>query len=420
VTLAPDALPMSPRQIRSIVEADGRINVWSGAISSGKTVASLLRWLAHVADAPRGGDLLMVGKTLHTLARNVFGPLTNPDLFGPLADHVRYTSGAPTANILGRTVHVLGANDSRSEHKIRGFTASGAYIDECTLLPGDAFQQIIGRLRVPGAKLFATTNPDNPAHWLRKDFLLANDPDIRSWHFTLDDNPWLDPAYVAAIKRQFTGLWYKRFILGQWVAAEGSIYDGWDPQRHVVDAPAAIRHWIAVGVDYGTANPFCALLLGVGTDGRLTVASEHWYDGKKNRRAKTDVEYSTDLRAWLAAPPEGYTPVQVPWICVDPSAASFTAQLYRDGLRPVPAENAVTDGIRLVASLLAADKLRVSSTCTHLIEELAGYVWDPKAALAGIDQPLKVADHAADALRYAIATTEGTWRPWVGNLAAAA
>jgi PBSX family phage terminase large subunit len=409
----PDDLPLSPKQVVSIVESTAKINIWDGSIRSGKTISSLVRWLTYVADAPRGGELLMVGKTSQTLARNVFVPLADPDLFGEITRHVVYTPGATTATILGRTVHVLGANDAKAESKIRGFTCAGAYVDEASLVPRDFWNQLLGRMSVPGSKLFATTNPDNPAHWLRKDFLLAGSPDVHRWHLTLADNPALDPAYVEFISGQYVGLFYRRFILGEWVAADGAVYDMWDEDRHVVDILPAITRWVCASVDYGTSNAFAALLLGIGIDGRLYVVSEWRYDGRKARRQLTDVEYSERLRGWLDQPTPQHRAVRPPWLVVDPSAASFIRQLYADGLNPYPADNAVLDGIRLVSSLLATDRLKIARTCTGLRDEFGGYSWDDRAALLGEDKPVKVDDHSLDSLRYAAKTTERTWRPHV-------
>jgi PBSX family phage terminase large subunit len=416
---------LSPAQIRSIVEARQRINVWEGSIRSGKTIASLLRWLIFVANPPRDGELVMIGKTRETINRNLFGPLQNPNLFGPLTRHIQYTPGAPTANILGRTVHILGANDSKAEPKVRGMTVAGAYVDEITVLPRSFFDQLVGRCSVPGAMIFGTTNPDNPAHWLRKEYLLrAKATQLAAWHFTIDDNPHLDPGYVAWLKSTYTGLWYKRFVEGRWVQAEGAVYDMWDEDRHVVDLLPRIDRWIALGVDYGTTNPFAGLLLGLGADGGLYLTNEYRYDSKAARRSLTDHEYSERLRGWLARIPHPHAPkvvgVQPEWTVVDPSAASFVQQLYRDGLVPTLANNSVLDGIRNIGSLLATDRLHVHRSCTGWIEEVPGYVWDTEhAEKHGEDKPIKADDHSLDAGRYAVHTTEAVWRPHLLEAAAA-
>src|SRR5690606_11505139 len=215
----------------------------------------------------------------------------------------------------------------RAEGKIRSLTLAGAYGDELSLWPESFFRILMTRLSVEGAKFFGTTNPDSPFHWLKKDYLArAGEIDLRHWHSTLPATPNVPRAYVQALENEYTGLWRKRFVLGLWVAAEGAIYDMFDPERHVVDIlPTLCEHW--VGIDYGTTNPFVALLVGHGDDDRLYVVDEWRWDSAASGRQKTDAEYSRDLRAWLSK--HGVRPR---WIFYDPSAASFGIQLWRDNV----------------------------------------------------------------------------------------
>ncbi|MYS72098.1 PBSX family phage terminase large subunit [Streptomyces sp. SID5926] len=407
-----DTLPLSRKQIRSVAESTTKISCWEGAIRSGKTIASLLKWLIFIANAPTTGELVMIGKTSQTIHRNLFLPMQDPALFGPIASLIHYTPGAPTAIILGRVVHVIGANDAKSEPKIRGMTVCGAYVDEVTLVPQIFFEQLYGRMSVRGAQLLCTTNPDNPAHWFMRDWLSqAGKKPVSRFSFTIDDNPFLDEDYVADMKASHEGLFYRRFILGEWVAAEGAIYDSWDRDRHIVSSLPrdGIHKWISLGVDYGTSNPFHAVLLGLGRDRKMYAAAEWRYEARQTKKQLTDTEYSQRLRAWLAEVP-GIGAVRPQFVTVDPSAASFVTQLKRDKLTPTPAKNDVMDGIRVVSSLLAANKLLVHESCKALIQEIGGYSWDDKAALRGEEQPLKVADHGVDALRYGIFTTRPLWQ----------
>lgn len=410
-------LPMSPKQLRTIAQASARINIWHGAVRSGKTIASLLAFAIAVAHAGPSGLIIIVGRSLQTIERNVIEPLQDPALFGPLARHVVHTRGATTAVILGRTVHLIGAADARAEGRLRGLTAQLAYVDEATLLPEAFWTQLLARLSVPGARLFATTNPDSPRHWLKLNYLdRAAELDLRAWHFRLADNPSLSADYVAALNAEYVGLWRRRMIDGAWVVAEGAVYDMWDEARHVVTEVPPIARWLAAGVDYGTTNDFVALLLGLGHDGRLYVTSEYRHASRTAHRSMTDAEYDRALRVWLQQ--RGVAPE---WVVIDPSAASFIEQLHRTGGLPLtPADNAVQDGIRSVASLLAADRLKIHASCDGLIGELVGYSWDPKASERGEDAPLKQADHGPDALRYALRTTEALWRPHVPLAATAA
>jgi PBSX family phage terminase large subunit len=417
-TDALETLSLSRKQAVSIVRSTERVNVWHGSVRSSKTIASLVRWLAFVADAPRGGELVVVGRTRESIYRNLFSPLMDPSLFGALAHAVAYTAGAPTATVLGRRVHVLGASDARAEMVLRGLTVAGAYVDEATLVAEAFWAQLLARMSVPGAQLFATTNPDSPAHWFKREVVdRADELGYYSVKFTLDDNKWLNehnPGYIAQLKREYTGLWYRRFILGEWVQAEGAVYDMWDPDRHVIEpetVPTIVRT-LSLGLDYGTTNPTRGILLGLGRrEGEpwRLYALDEWAPPV----GLTDAGFSTRLKEWLSMreSPE--------WVYVDPAAASFKVQLFQDGFSSVTnGSNAVLPGIRTVASLLSTDRLLVSSRCERLISELSGYAWDPKATLRGEDAPIKMDDHSADALRYAIHSSRLTWRDFVPLTAA--
>jgi PBSX family phage terminase large subunit len=408
---------MSPRQVASIVEAqDAPIALWSGAVSSGKTIASLLAFLIRLTVAPDIGLIVIVGRTLQTIERNLLDPLQSAQLFGPLAQHVHHTPGSTTAVILGRTVHLVGASDARAEGRIRGATIALAYVDEATLLPQTFWLMLLSRLRVGDqSRLLATTNPDGPYHWLYKDFILrAADVGLVNWHFTLDDNPSMHPSVVARLKKQYVGLWYRRFILGEWCLASGAVYDIFDGDKHVVDVMPVMKRWTAVGIDYGTVNAFSAVLIGHGDDDRLYVASEYRHDSRIAGRQLTDAEYSRDVRAWLAnvrQPGQGGHGVQPQWVFVDPSAASFMNQLWSDQVPGIaPAVNDVLDGIRSVSVALGSGLLRFHRSCTGLLGELPTYAWDERAAERGEDKPVKANDHSADALRYALHSTAHEWR----------
>jgi phage terminase large subunit len=238
---------------------------------------------------------------------------------------------------------------------------------------------------------------------------------LHRFSFQLADNPNLSPDYVADVSAEFTGLWYRRLIKGEWCLAEGVVYDMFDDVRHILRGPLPrLVRLPGVGVDYGIANPFAALMLGIqpadrqlGTPARLVLAREFRHDSKKAFAQKTDAELSRDLRTWIGDDePE--------WIAVDPSAASFKVQLWRDGLSNVmDAKNSVLDGIRLVSSLLATNQLVVHESCAGFLEEIPSYSWDPKAAKQGEDKPVKADDHSLDAGRYVVASTETLWRPYV-------
>ncbi|MFG1794004.1 PBSX family phage terminase large subunit [Nocardia sp. NPDC049149] len=423
-----DELPISRKQAVSIVQAVARCNIWEGAIRSGKTIASILCWLIFLSNPPSGGQFVMVGRTRESLARNVIEPMRDPALFGHLAGRVSYTLGAPTATILGRRVYMLGASDAKAEMSLRGLTVAGAYVDEITVIRPDFFRQLLGRMSLDDARLFGSTNPDNPVHWLKREFLdrigkLDTDgepllPDWRTWHFELDDNPALSEKRKLQYKREYSGLWYRRFILGHWVAADGSVFDSW-AEHLMVDWAALplMRQLIAVGIDYGTTNPTHAILLGLGVDGILYAVDEYRYEPSTMSQRKTDAELSTDLCAWLNQPhlPDlRQARMRAEHIIADPSAASLRVQLHSDGVETAAADNDVLYGLRVLTMLFARNLLRISTRCPALLLEIPGYSWSTTATEEGEDAPIKVNDHGIDALRYALITTERLWRPVIG------
>lgn len=418
---------LSVKQQNSILDATASLNVWEGSIRSGKTVASILRWLIYVRKAPPG-PLAMIGRTRDTIARNVLDVIAalNPGA-------ISFNRGAPTCRILGRLIHVIGANDVQAEAKIRGLTLAGAYVDEITLLQEPFWNQLLGRLSVDGAQLFGTTNPDNPSHWFKKKFLAKEhtDPDLglKSFHFILDDNPGISEQKKRQYKAQYVGLWYKRFILGKWVAAEGAIYELLDEDKHTAPAPDPStwrRGWISL--DYGTSNPTHAVLIvltapviegsRIVVPERLHVVAEWRHDGRAAGQL-TDAQISRRLAEW-AAPLIQHLP-DAPATILDPSAASLRVQMRSDGWPGLrSADNRVDVGIRAVASLISGGRLVIDAkACPHFWDEMCGYVWDDTALEKGIEQPVKADDHGPDAGRYGVMAARPIWRQWLPELASA-
>ncbi|HEY1176735.1 MAG TPA: PBSX family phage terminase large subunit [Phytomonospora sp.] len=407
---------LTGKQVQSVQLATTRTNVWEGAVRSSKTISSIMKWLRYTRTGPQGA-LLMVGKTERTLKRNIVDPIQ--EMVG--TKRCKFKSGTGEVELLGRTIYVAGAHDEGSADRIKGLTLAGAYGDELTTWPESFYSMLGTRLSIPGAQMFGTTNPGAPTHWLMRDhlkrarvhldrhgnILTSHDPEalnLSRFSFQLADNPSLTAEYVEEISKEFTGLFYRRYVLGEWVLAEGAIFDKWDENLHVVDELPSIQEWIAVGIDYGTVNPFHAVMLGLGADGILYATSEYRHDSRAARKQKTDTEYADDILAWLASKP---TPAH---LIVDPSAASFRQEMRSRGYHTGAGDNSVLDGIRTLAGLLGRGVLKIHRSCTGLIDEMPGYSWDDKAAEKGLDEPLKLDDHGVDALRYAVHTTRKLWR----------
>ena len=391
----------SDKSIMSIIRSTARVNLWEGSVRSAKTIASICRWIEYVKNEAPEGLLVMIGRTQGTIQRNVIDVIT--DMLG--TNDAYFLRGSDEFYLLGRKIVVLGANDERAKEKIQGSTIVGAYGDEVALWPESFYSMLLSRLSVKGAKFFGTTNPDSPYHWLKMNFIdRAHELDMLVFHFTLDDNPTLDPAYVENLKKEYTGLWYKRYILGLWVRADGTIYDMWDEAKHSGDVSAILRargrtqfQRYFTATDYGTNNP-CTFGL-YGYDGGappVYLVKEYYYDSKKAGRQKTDSEYGADFVNFI----QGIRPIVANY--VDPSAASFMAELRKRGVPTTPAKNEVLDGIRFVGSMLHNGLYLVDKRCSMTIKEYAGYVWDEKAQKRGEDAPLKTNDHAMDRDRYAL------------------
>lgn len=419
-------MDFSPKQLQAIGESVHRVNVWEGAVRSGKTISSIVRFMAAIPGAAREGELVITGRNLDSIYRNFFAPIENvPDLAW-LLPHISYRQGASSAKILGRRVNIIGANDNRAEGKLRGMTVALVYVDEITVLPENFFKQMLARMSAPGAQMFGTTNPDGPRHWLKTGYLDRIGADLDNWarwRFTLDDNPTLTDEYKQALKSEYTGLWYDRFIRGLWVAAEGAIFDTFVAQHYphgnlVNLEQLHIDSVLAAGIDQGSTNPTAALTLALATideQPRLVLTDEWRYNGAATTARMTSAEQAERITAWLRSESHtgGSTPTPPRYIYADPAAADFREEMRRQGITTYRADNDVVAGIQQMGSLFARQQLLVATSCAGLLDELPGYVWDAKATAEGRDRPVKADDHSIDAARYAIMSSRHKWRRYV-------
>lgn len=394
--------PFSPKALDFIRHSDARLNIAHGAVRSSKTISCTVRWLSYLREGPPG-DLAMLGKTTATLQRNVLNDLF--DTVGP-QNYKWINRQQGELKILGRRVYCFGANNEDAESKIRGATFAGALCDEVNLYPQNVFNQLMARLSVHGAQCFCNCNPDSPYHWFYTDYI-TNDEIVnkRIWKFLMEDNLSLDPEYIRDLKREYTGVWYERMILGNWVAAEGRIYDMFDKNIHMLDTvsdivqrginPQAIR-WL-VGCDYGTSTVMTWGLYARLPDGTFLKVKEYYWDAVKQKAQKTDAEFLDDFINWLGG--------LKPWaVYCDPSAASWKVALMRRGYRVLNADNDVINGIRQVATMLNTGMYVIDSSCENTEKEYSTYCWDPVSQRLGKDKPLKEHDHTCDCDRYVLYT----------------
>lgn len=383
-------MPLSPKQDLSFCEATAPFNVWCGAISSGKTFIADKKFVERLKNGPPG-DALITGVSRTTIQHNVLNHLFKMMGFPAPSSKCMQT------RVYGRDLYFKGVHDAGAVKDIQGATLAMAYCDEVVNMPQPVWNMLIGRLRVPGAQLFATCNPEGPAHWFKKEWIdQAEHKNLKYWTFLMEDNPSLDPAYVERMKKSYTGMWYKRYILGEWAVAHGLIYDAFD-HENLYDHPKEPPNYYIVGVDYGTSNATAAVLCGIRPTRwpQITVEQEYYYDSTKQGRQKTDDELANDLQRFVA-----YHNVTA--IYVDPSAASLKLELSRRNLPVLSAKNDVIEGIKIVSKFIANKNLIVQRGCRNLIEFIQSYCWNPEAANRGEDKPLKEREHILDCLRYAI------------------
>lgn len=384
---------LSKKQQEFLFSKDERINILTGSVRSGKTYVSLIKFALFVGNAPKTATFLMAGVTLTTLKRNCLMPLMS--LVG--SSNFWFSMSSKEGRLFNRTVYFEGANDRSSEEKIRGLTLSGAYCDEATLMHEDFFAMLLSRLSEEGALVYVTCNPDTPSNYIKKKYMDRSDYlSCSIWNFLLKDNTFLNSAYIENLKKEYIGVFYERFILGKWVKAEGLIYQKFD---EALGEPEGSATEYCLSIDYGTENPFAALIFGKFENGWGCI-DEYYYNGREIGVAKTDMEYAEVLDDFTEKYREfeGKKGRKLETI-IDPSAASFkTLMKKRTGYRVRNGDNAVKDGIRETATAMHTKKLFISERCKNLIQELEGYVWDDN------ENPVKENDHACDALRYFVKT----------------
>lgn len=364
-----------------------RLNLLEGSVSSGKTWISLILWAFWVKTMPQDALYMMCAKSMTTLKRNCLFLLEKQ--VGE--SNFRFSISAKEGYLFGRRILFEGANDARSESKIRGLTLQGAYCDELTQFQEDFFTMLLSRLRMPRAKLFATTNPDSPMHWLKKDYIdRADELDFLDIKFTLDDNTVLleeNPEYFQNIKREYVGVYYERFILGNWVLAEGLIYRDFaentedylidDPLQWCKDHDDKIRR-VIIGVDFGgtgSANKFQA----TGITEKLSVlALDEEYIDKEidpdalNSRYADFVEKITSIYGASQTRADSAEQILI---------RGFRSKVLCDGLKTTVVnakKMEIHERIKLTLLLMAQKRLFVSRDCEHLIDAFSSAIYDPR------------------------------------------
>lgn len=371
-------MSLSKQQGEFLQRCDHRWNIKTGATGSGKS------WLDYAVVIPQRlmalkgeGAAVILGNTQGTANRNILEPMR--DIWG---EALVGTIGSDNwAKLFGRKVYVLGADNKKHVARIQGWTLEYAYGDEITTWAEPVFQMLKSRLRCPHSHFDGTCNPDAPGHWF-KTFLDSN-ADIYCQSSTIFDNPFLPKEFVDNLCKEYAGtVYYNRFILGQWVAAEGVIYRAFcdHPERFIVDdlpEGDAIRNAV-IGVDFGggtSAHAFCCM--GFTVRGRLVVLDEYYEKRalEPNRLAADFVDFVRRCKSR--------------WIVTDCWCDSAEQTLI-NGLRSAAAsaglginignaqKRPINDRIRATCILMGAGRFLVNRDCKETIDALKSALWDSK------------------------------------------
>ena len=375
-----------------------------GSVRSGKTLSMAVGFVLWSMERFNGEQFALCGKTIEALRRNVTDLLPKW-LEGIYTFSERRSENRITVTGKGKqnTFYLFGGKDESSYTLIQGITLAGVLLDEAALMPRSFVEQALARCSVEGSKFWFNCNPAGPDHWFYGEWVeKCAEKNILHLHFTMEDNPSLTPKVRERYERMYTGVFYDRYVRGLWVAADGLVYDGFDPKRHTAAVLPETEGRCWVSVDYGTRNPTVFLLWQREKESVAETAGERWvckreycWDGRARQRQKTDGEYAEDLLLFL-----GDEYLQT--VIVDPSAASFITELRKRGLSVERADNRVLDGIRSVSELLREGKLLFSQRCVQTLKEFRSYVWDESGS--GVDKPVKDHDHCMDAVRYFVST----------------
>lgn len=383
---------------------DKDILIADGSVRAGKTIVMSLSFVMWSMSEFDDQNFAFCGKTIGSLRRNVIKPLKKM-LKGrgyKCRDHRSSNENYLTISKGGKSndYYLFGGKDESSQDLIQGVTLAGILFDEVALMPQSFVNQATSRCSVEGAKMWFNCNPDGPYHWFKIEYLdKLDEKNAVHLHFTMDDNLSLSDKVKERYKRMYSGIFYKRYILGLWCLAEGVIYDMFNEDLHKVKTEHRAYEKYYVSIDYGTQNATVFLLWGL-FKGTWYIVKEYYYSGRDTGIQKADVQYSRDLKEFLG----NIIPVK---IIIDPSAASFIKQLRDDGFKSViKADNDVLDGIRTVASALSLGLFKVNDCCKNTLMEFSSYVWDAKKASKGIEEVVKENDHCltGDTL---VDTTEG-------------
>ena len=373
------------------------ITICEGAVRSGKTIANIDLFNIHIAEQRnKKRDFILTGYTIGSIERNVIKPWSERlgvDL--RLDQHSRF-------DLYGNKVNCFGADKTDSYKAMTGMTSHGWYANEVTLQHKNTRTEAFHRCSGEGYRIFWDTNPDYPEHPVKIGYidksgerLESGRIRIKSWHFELEDNTFLTPEYIENIKATTPpGMMYDRRIKGKWVAAEGLVYEGWNPDIHGIDSFTIPPDWQRVrGIDWGFTNPFVCLWGAIDPDGRLYIYDEYYQPKVLIKYHARRINRNIGVFRWTVADHD----------------AQDNAEIRQFGIRTRRAQKDVEIGIQKVAERLvvqADKKPRLSvfrDRCPNTMREMGIYCWqEQKDGKPVKEEPLKVDDHCPDTIRYMV------------------
>ncbi len=372
-----------------------------GAVRSGKTMAMSLGFVLWAMNSFSEQSFAICGKTLGSVERNILVwlrrvlPNRGYRVTEKRSEHLFIISRGKRRN----RFYCFGGKDEGSQDLIQGMTLAGAFFDEVALMPESFVSQATARCSVSESKWWFNCNPAGPYHWFKRGWIdRCDEKNLLHLHFTMNDNLSLTDDIRQRYEAMYTGVFYRRYVGGEWCAAEGLVYPMFEPDCHVGEPSGSVERWF-LSCDYGTHNPFALGLFSVRqTEGGVCYCLERelYHDGRKHGQL-TDSCYADRLEELCGE-------IYPDCVIVDPSASSFITELRQRGYRVVKAANDVAEGIRCVSSALTDGRLMIRPCCTATLREFASYVWDEGAVGRGEDKPLKQNDHAMDMIRYALFT----------------
>ena len=393
----------SPKALDFLCESDAFINILHGSVRSGKTIVATLRFLEFVLTSPYQ-EFMISGKTRDTIERNIIRDLIKM-LDGQ--GYYKYRKFDNYIEIADNKIWLIGFSDEGATEKVRGMTVGGWYADEITSASKSTVEMAITRCSTEGAQMFWTMNPESPYHYIYTDYItndeLKETGTVKVWHFTLEDNLHLSRRYIEELKRvnRKSKVNYKRNILGEWVIAEGAIYDMFDTTKHVYDGKVDVDE-INICCDYGVSTVTTFGVMGIKKDihtgNDYYLMEETYYDAQERGIAQSDSDrvndiirlqnkYGLDRRSTLYLPHD---------------AASLKAQCRKDKRIKMKVRTYAPDtfkDINTIQDLINREKFHIHKSCKNSIKQAQTYSWDIKAQQRGEDKPLKIDDHCCDMWR---------------------